>query len=114
MHNYPTNRLVLFTHSHVSCEQVWLSAIGGARPAGARAQANGGTLKLGGKYEFQVWQGTSQVPVVSVFPAQDNQKFTSFSADMKELLSKLPEPLFIYPLSLSFSHIDVFLLLLLC
>ncbi|OAV88136.1 hypothetical protein PTTG_09307 [Puccinia triticina 1-1 BBBD Race 1] len=71
---------------------IWLSAIGKARPAGQRQAINGnpaGTIKINEKYEFQVWQGNTQVPVISIFPAEDSGKYTSFSGDLKELLKNL-------------------------
>jgi hypothetical protein len=74
-------------------EQIWLAAIGGARPAGTRSPVNGnptGTIKVGGKYEFQVWQGTVNVPVISIFPAEEGRRYTSFKADLKKVLSELP------------------------
>jgi hypothetical protein len=74
-------------------EQIWLGSLGKARPAGARVPVNGsptGTIKSGGKYEFQVWKGVVNVPVISIFPAEEGRRFTSFSGDLKKLLRKLP------------------------
>ncbi|KAA1089728.1 hypothetical protein PGT21_028288 [Puccinia graminis f. sp. tritici] len=71
---------------------IWLGALGGARPAGTRSPVNGnptGTLKVGGKYEFQVWQGTVNVPVISIFPAEEGRRYTSFKADLKKVLKTL-------------------------
>ncbi|POW00258.1 hypothetical protein PSTT_13220 [Puccinia striiformis] len=64
---------------------IWLSAIGGAKPAGQKQ----GTIKIGSEYEFQVWQGTAGVPVVSIFPAQENRKFDAFKGDFKDIIQKL-------------------------
>ncbi|KAA1093203.1 hypothetical protein PGT21_028537 [Puccinia graminis f. sp. tritici] len=71
---------------------VWLGSLGKARPAGARVPVNGsptGTIKSGGKYEFQVWKGVVNVPVISIFPAEEGRRFTSFSGDLKKLLQSL-------------------------
>ncbi|POW00257.1 hypothetical protein PSTT_13229, partial [Puccinia striiformis] len=68
---------------------MWLGAIGGAKPAGQPASP--GTVKIGGKYDFQVWQGKVNVPVVSIFPSDVTRRYTSFKADLKRALHKLTQ-----------------------
>ena len=76
--------------------KIWLAAIGGAKPAGQRVPVNGnpyGTFKIASKFEFQVWKGVVGVPVISIFPAQEGRRFTSFQAgheqvDLKKVLGK--------------------------
>ncbi|OAV88779.1 hypothetical protein PTTG_06695 [Puccinia triticina 1-1 BBBD Race 1] len=70
---------------------VWLGAIGGAMPADD-SPANGNPkpiITVGRKYEFQVFQGTVVVPVISIIPAEKGRSFTSFEADFKGILSQL-------------------------
>ncbi|PLW46979.1 hypothetical protein PCANC_06516 [Puccinia coronata f. sp. avenae] len=85
----------IFLASHRECKEqkcasrevmIWLSAINGAKPAGTRV----GTIQVGSE-QFQVWQGTVNVPVVSIFPVDADRQINSFKADFKELLKKLDQ-----------------------
>jgi len=63
---------------------IWLAAVGGAKPAGSKS----GVLKVG-NYQFDVWQGTVNVPVISLIPSDPNTRYTGFRGDMKNILLQL-------------------------
>ncbi|KNZ52232.1 hypothetical protein VP01_3641g4 [Puccinia sorghi] len=64
--------------------QIWPAAVGGAKPSGTLA----GVLKVG-TYEFEVWQGTVNVPVISLIPSNPQTRYTGFQADLKAILLQL-------------------------
>ncbi|CAH7676993.1 endoglucanase [Phakopsora pachyrhizi] len=63
---------------------IWLAAINGAAPIG---KFTGKTVKIGSKYEFDVWSGPGpdNLAVISLYPKKTQYK--TFDADLKQLFT---------------------------
>lgn len=87
----PPTALVLVHRCFSNLLQIWLSARGGALPAGSKVSQNPVTIE--GGYAFDVYKGVvGGIPVISLVPSPANQEYTKFSADLIPLMGKLPPP----------------------